>query len=106
MTHTANELRTKADILDSDGVTVLASAVPAGVTNLTGNSLKQAQLEAAETTHMLIFRGPDASVLKSSGYVRADGVLFIVDYPAPCQLPRLGMWLEVYCHVERSGNAN
>jgi hypothetical protein len=102
--HTANELLYKAQILAADAATVLAPNVGCGVSDLSGRRLEQAQLVASETTHMILMRAGDAAVLTSSSYVSTGGTLYVVDYTTDPRIPRPGMWLEVYCHVERSGN--
>src|SRR4051812_42035720 len=102
--HTANQLKFRGNILAPDGVTVLTSAVPCGLEDLSGRRLEQAQLIAAETSHMILMRTGDASTLTDAGYISVEGTLYIVDYRQDPREPRPKMWLEVYCHVERSGN--
>ena len=103
-THTANELRDYANILAPDGVTVLASGLNCGIEDLSGRRLEQAQLSAPQTSHMVLFRAGDASTLSSDGYLQVNGQLFLVDYPKDPRQPRTGMWLEVYCHMERTAS--
>jgi len=100
--HTANELRDRVDILAANGSTVLLSNVCAGITDITGQRREQAQLVAAETTHMVLFRTGDIGVLSNSSYIRSGGVLYIVDYISDSRIPRPGIWTEVFCHVERT----
>lgn len=102
--HSAKELRYWATIIAPDGTTVLAGPVGANVQDLAGQTRAQAQLEAPETTHMILMRGPDTVTLTNSGYVQVDGVLYIVDYTRDPSIPRPGMWLEVFCHVERTAS--
>jgi len=104
-THSTNDLKFRADIIAPDGTTVLASNVYAGQEDITGARVDQQQLDNAESNHVITFRKPDAALLSRSGYVRIDGVLFIVDYFSEPNAPRPGMWLEVYCHVERTTGA-
>jgi hypothetical protein len=98
--HTTNELKFRADILGPDGSTVLASNVYAGIEDLTGVRREQAQLVNAESSHMILFRVLDASTLTKAGYVRIDGLLYIVDWFGYPNEPRPDVWLEVYCHLE------
>lgn len=100
--HNANELREQANILAADGSTVLASGVACGVTDIAGERQEQAQLDMPKTTHMILFRGADATLLQPSGYIQVSGVLYIMDYPIDPRVPRPGVWLEAYCHVERT----
>jgi hypothetical protein len=100
--HTANELRHICDILAADGTTVLASSVRNGLEDLVGKRLEQAQLVSAETSHTILLHTGDADTLTESGYIRCEGVLYIVDYKMDPRVPRPGMWTEVYCHVERT----
>jgi hypothetical protein len=100
-THSANELNYQANILAADGSTVLATGIAAGIEDLTGRRLEQAQLSAPETSHMILFRALDALTLTADGYVSIEGVLYIVDYFIDPRKPRAGTWKEVYCHVER-----
>lgn len=101
-THTAGELLYTAQILGPDGSTVLASGIRAGIEDLSGRRLEQAQLIAAETSHMILFRAGDATTLTPASYVSCDGALYVVDYTKDPRKPRAHMWLEVYCHVERT----
>jgi hypothetical protein len=100
--HSANELRHISDILASDGTTTLASGIRNGLEDLAGARLEKAQLQSAETTHMILYHAGDVTVLTESSYVRCEGVLYIVDYKLDPRKPRPGMWTEVYCHVERT----
>jgi len=102
--HTANELNTLANILAADGTTVLASNVAAGIEDLSGRRLEQAQLSAPETSHMILFRALDAILLTEAGYVSISGVSYIVDYFIDPRNPRVGVWKEVYCHAEKVGS--
>ena len=103
--HKASELRYKASILDSDGQTVLASGLGAGVMDLSGRSSDQQQLVAQVSTHMILLRWPDAhSVVKATGYVTVTGdpALYVVDEIRDPRKPRPRVWTEVYCHVMRT----
>lgn len=106
--HTASELKYSVDLLDTDAVTVLMSQAGAGVEDLSGRRLEQAQLMAAETSHMLLLRYLDGSALPAQGYVRVTDpgsglvTLYIVDYILDPRQPRPRVWLEVYCHVMRT----
>lgn len=104
MTHSASELKSIADILGPDS-SVLASGVRVGVTDISGERQDQSQLTAAKTTNMIVFRTLDALVLDDTCYVVVSGTTYIVDYLKHCTLPRIGMWLEAYCHVENGGQA-
>lgn len=104
MRHTAKELLYWASILASDGATVITAAVGAGVEDLAGRRLEQAQLESAETSHMIVMHAADAAQLPAQGYVLCDGVLYVVDYTRDPRDPRPHVWTEVYCHVEKGGN--
>jgi hypothetical protein len=109
-THVAGELHDVADILAPDGTTILASGVRCAVTDLSGKRLEQAQLMASETSHLIVFRGPDAEVLGASGYLACyivvDESTYIVDYTLDPRRPRPGMWSEVYCHIETLGGVS
>lgn len=101
MTHSANELQHSAQILAADCVTIKASGLHAGVEDLSGRRLEQAQLIASETSHMILFRRNDVGgILDSSCYVVLEGATYIVDYMTDPRKPRPNMWVEVYCHVE------
>jgi len=102
--HTANELRYKASLLAADGATVLATGVACGIEDLAGSRLEQAQLQAVETTHMIVMHAGDAALLPLRGYVNVENLLYIVDYSRDPRTPRANMWTEIYCHVERTGN--
>jgi hypothetical protein len=102
--HSANELMYSADILAADGTATLASGIRAGLEDLAGRLLEQAQLVASETSHMVLFNFWDATVLTESCYLRIEGVLYVVDYKIDPRQPRPNMWLEVYCHVERTNS--
>lgn len=102
--HSANELLYQANILAADGVTVLATGIAAGVIDLAGRRLEQAQLIAAETSHMILMRAGDTTALLDSSYISCDGVLYIVDYTQDPRTPRPNMWLEIYVHVERTNS--
>jgi hypothetical protein len=102
--HKAKELRYWAALLAADGSTVINAAVGANVEDLAGRRLEQAQLIAAETSHMILMHAEDAAVLPAQGYVQIDGTLYLVDYTQDPRNPRPNMWTEIYCHVERSGN--
>lgn len=109
-THQAKELRYWADILNTDGVTVLTSQVGAGVEDLSGRRLEQAQLMSAETSHMILLHYPDAAALPNQGYIRITDpgssavTLYVVDYLQDTRQPRPRLWIEVYCHVERDNS--
>lgn len=102
--HTSNELIYRAAILDTTATTVITTAF-CGIEDLSGKRLEQAQIIAAETTHRITMRANDARQLTNFGHITVEGVLYIVDYLADPRKPRPNMWLEVFCHVERSGNA-
>ena len=107
MRHTANELIYQATILGPDAVTVLGAGA-CGVRDLSGRILEQAQLIASTTTHLIVMRALDAITVTDASYITCDGtlegVLFIVDHaPLDPRIPRPGMWAEIYCHVERTG---
>jgi hypothetical protein len=101
--HSSNELIYMATLLASDATTVVTTC-RAGVSDLSGRRLEAAQLIASETSHLIVLRFGDAMALTASGFISCDGVLYIVDYLQDTRTPRPKMWLEVYCHVERSGN--
>jgi hypothetical protein len=107
--HTASELRYTADLMDTDAATVLVQ-VGAGIEDLSGRRLEQAQLMAAETTHMLLLRYTDGKPLPNQGYIRVTDpdtgavVLYVVDYMQDPRIPRPRVWTEVYCHVVRSNS--
>lgn len=107
--HTASELRYTADLLDTDGTTVIVSQVGVGISDLAGRRLEQAQLMAAETTHMLLMRWVEAQPLPPQGYIRVTDpgsglvTLYIVDAPPlDPRVPRPRVWVEIYCHVTRT----
>jgi hypothetical protein len=107
--HTADELKYTAQILDSDGTTVLGTA-RCGVEDLSGRRLEQAQLVSSETSHTLTMRYADAfAYVKDSGYISVEmdlgvNILYVVDSrPLDPRQPRPKMWLEISCHVERAG---
>lgn len=110
MKHSAKEIRYTVDLLRGDATTVVASGIGAGLTDLTGRQLEQAQLVAAETSHMLVLRYADGKDIPQRGYVRLvdpgslQTTLFIVDYILDTRDPRPRVWIEVYCHVEKAGN--
>lgn len=100
--HTAGELKYWGSILAADGATVLAANIGMGVTDLSGRRLEQAQLIASETSHMILLRNGDATALTPAGYIQVDGITYVVDYTQDPRTPRPDMWVEVYCHVERT----
>jgi hypothetical protein len=108
--HTAKELRYDASILGPDGATVITASVGAGVEDLNGRRLEQAQLISAETSHMVLLRYPDAQALPKQGYVKVTDpgnsvvTLYVVDYTLDPRVPRPRVWVEVFCHVEKGGN--
>ena len=108
--HAAKELRYSADILDTDGIAVLTPQVGAGIEDLSGRRLEQAQLEAAETTHMILLRYTDAAALPPQGYIQMQDpgtgatTLYVVDYIQDPRVPRPRVWTEVYCHVVRTNS--
>lgn len=108
--HTAKELRYTVDVLDVDGTTVLTPGIGAGITDLSGRRLEQAQLIAAETSHVILLRYADAGQLPNQGYVRVTdpftgtATLYIVDYTQDPREPRPRVWVEVYCHVGRDNS--
>ncbi len=108
--HAAKEMRYWANILDTDGATVLVSQVGAAIEDLSGRRLEQAQLMSAETTHMILLRYADGLPLPNQGYVQVTDpgsgatTLYIVDYLLDPRAPRPRVWTEVYCHVERTNS--
>lgn len=108
--HTASELRYTAALVDPDSTTVLVSGVGAGITDLSGHRLAQAQLENSETTHMVLLRYTDAQPLPQQGYISVvdpgNGAvtLYIVDYLSDPRMPRPRVWVEAYCHVMRTNS--
>lgn len=108
--HEAKELRYDVTLMQPDGVTAIGSPIGASIEDLSGRRLEQAQLIAAETSHMILLRYPDALPLPPQGYIQvADPgtgltALYIVDYTTDPRVPRPRAWTEVYCHVERAGN--
>jgi hypothetical protein len=101
-THTANEMQFSATLLQPDNATVIATGVGCGVEDLAGNTRAQAQLQAPETTHLILMRYLDGLALSNAGYVSVEGVLYIVDYLRDPRRPRPRVWIEVYCHAERT----
>lgn len=101
-THSAKELKYRAQVVASDAVTVLAQVV-VGVEFLSGRRLEHAQLISSETSHMIVLRGLDAKAVTDSCYFQISGVLYEVDYLPPNIDVRPGNWQEVYCHVVRGG---
>lgn len=105
--HAASELRYTVELLGPDAQTVLASA-GAGIEDLSGRRLEQAQLQASETTHMILLRYADGLSLPIQGYVRVtdpgSGVvtLYAVDYAIDTRQPRPRVWIEFYCHATRT----
>lgn len=108
--HAAKDLRYTADLMDVDGTTVLVPQVGAGIEDLTGRRLEQAQLMSAETTHMVLLRYADGLPLPNQGYIRVIDpgssavTLYIVDYTQDQRVPRPRVWTEVYCHVMRTNS--
>lgn len=109
--HAAKELRYWANLLAPDGETALTpNPVGAGIEDLSGRRLEQAQLISAETSHMVLLRYADAQPLPNQGYVQVtdpgSGVvmLYVVDYMEDPRLPRPRVWVEVYCHVGRDNS--
>ena len=102
--HSANELLYRAYILAADGKTIVTSGIPCGVSDVTGRRDEQAQLSASVTQHTIVMRYADAASLTASSYVLCDDVLYVVDFTEDPRKPRPKMWLDVFCHVERSGN--
>ena len=105
--HAAKDLRYTVNLMDIDGSTVLVPNVGAGIEDLSGRRLEQAQLMAAETSHMVLLRYADGLPLPNQGYVQVTDpgssavVLYIVDYIQDPRIPRPRVWTEVYCHVMR-----
>lgn len=101
--HSAKELMYKATVLDNDGVTVLASGIGAGITDDTGSPEDQSQLEAAQTTHVILLRHADAGAVKDSSFITINGdpARYIVIYRQDPRKPRARVWMEVYCRVVR-----
>lgn len=102
MTHSANELLYTADILGPD-LAPRVQGIRMGVTDLSGKRLEQAQLIAAETSHMILARAADITALDNSCYIVVSGTTYVVDYTTDPRKPRPGVWTEIYCHVE-NGN--
>lgn len=106
--HTTKELRYWATLLQPDGATVITASVGAGIEDLSGRRLEQAQLISAETTHMILTHYADALALPNQGYVQVtdpgsgEVTLYVVDYIEDPRLPRPRTWTEIYCHVERA----
>lgn len=104
--HTASELKYTAIILDTDATTAKASAY-AGVEDLSGRRLEQAQFMSAETTHMILFRYLDGRAVPNQGYISVTdpdssvATLFVVDFVMDPRQPRPRVWTEVYCHVTK-----
>ncbi|HZP06772.1 MAG TPA: hypothetical protein VFB43_17870 [Terracidiphilus sp.] len=105
--HAAKEMRYTADVLDTDAITVLTPSAGVAIEDLSGRRLEQAQLEAAETTHMIVLRYADAVNLPKQGYLQVTDpgsgtiTLYCVDYAKDPRIPRPRVWVEVYCHVVR-----
>jgi hypothetical protein len=108
MQHSAKELQYTADLLDTDATTVLASQVGAGINDLAGRRLEQAQLISAETSHMILLRYADGLALPPQGYIQvtdpdtAAVTLYVVDYIQDPRKPRPRVWTEAYCHAVRA----
>ena len=102
----ANDLRDIVNLLATDGVTVVASNIRAGISDLTGARKEQAQLTSAETSHVILFRTEDVSALPVQGYIQdtVTGTVFLVDFQTDPRKPKSGMWVEVFCHAERTAN--
>lgn len=110
--HAAKDLRYVADLMDVDGSTVLTPGIGAGIEDLSGRRLEQAQLMSAETSHMVLLRYADAQALPNQGYVQVTdpntgiATLYVVDYTQDPRNPRPRVWVEVYCHVERTSDTD
>jgi hypothetical protein len=108
--HSASELRYWATLLAPDGTTVLTLEVGAGIEDLSGRRLEQAQLISSETSHMVLLRYLDAQPLPPQGYVQVTDpgngavTLYVVDYLEDPRKPRPRVWTEVFCHVERDNS--
>lgn len=106
--HTAKEIRYWAALLDTDGVTVIAPQVGAGVEDLSGRRLEQAQLMSAETSHMVLLRYADGVGLPAQGFIQitdpdtAVVTSYIVDYLQDPRQPRARVWIEAYVHAMRT----
>lgn len=99
--HSAGELRFSATLLGPDASTVRVTGLRVGLTDLTGRRLEQAQLIAAETSHVMVARyGDVVSQLDTSCYMVVDGITYIVDYMTDPRTPRPYMWVEIFCHAE------
>jgi hypothetical protein len=104
--HNASELKYTAIILDADASTAIASAY-AGVEDLSGRRLEQAQSVVADTTHMILFRYMDGRAVPSQGYISVTdpdtsiATLYVVDYPIDPRNPRPRVWSEIYCHATK-----
>lgn len=100
--HSPSELFYRADILGPDMVPRYQEQY-AGLQDLSGRRLEQAQLVSSETTHCAVFNAKDVPLLDESCYISIEGTLYVVDYKLDPRQPRPGMWLEVYCHVAKGG---
>jgi SPP1 family predicted phage head-tail adaptor len=99
--HNASELKYRIDVLAADGATVKVANQWAGIIDLSGRRLEQAQLVSSETTHQITIRHNVA--VDSSCFILSDGVRYIVDYLLDPGFPRRGVWTEIYCHVSGDG---
>jgi hypothetical protein len=109
--HQASEMRYTADIMAPDGETVILAQCGAGIEDLEGRAVEQAQLIASRTTHKVLLWWADAVSLPDGGYLRVTDpwtgavTLYVVDAPPlDPRKPRPRVWAEVFCHAERSGS--
>jgi hypothetical protein len=108
--HAAKDLRYTGSLIQPNGTDVVSSGIGMAVEDLTGRRLEQAQLVAAETSHMILLRYLDGKELPQRGYISVQdpdtlaSTLYVVDYILDPRQPRPRVWIEVYCHVERAGN--
>jgi hypothetical protein len=106
--HTAKDIRYWVALLDTDGATVLAPNVGAGIEDLSGRRLEQAQLMSSETSHLIFMRYADAVSLPQQGFVQVvdpdTGITtdYVVDYLNDPRQPRARVWVDAYCHVMRT----
>lgn len=108
--HAALDMQYWVSLLGPDATTVISAQVGAGIEDLTGLRLQQAQLVSSETSHMILLRYLDAQPLPPQGHVlvtdpgNGETTLYLVDYVKDPRKPMPRMWAEVYCHVERTNS--
>ena len=99
--HTTTDLKHRVDILAGDGTTPLVTGAWAGIQDLTGKRLEQAQAVSSEVTTQITMRANP--LLVSSCFIQTDSVLYVVDYLLDPGEPRNGYWIEAYCHRVNDG---